>query len=78
MFLHRKQSPDENLFAFSALEILSVHLEIGSTPPMCDISSIFVTLNMFVAKHLSLPFQRNWIHLFWSFLAKVIAVQVSG
>ena len=58
------------------LEILPVLLEIRSTPPMCDISSIFVTLNISFGKLLSLPFQRNWIHLFWSSYEKVIAFQV--
>ena len=55
---HRKRSPDENLVAFSVLEILPVLLEIRSTPSMCGISSIFVTLNIstFCSKALVVTF----------------------
>ena len=69
---HRKRSPDENLFAFSALEILSVHLEIGSTPPMCDISSIFVTLNIstFCSKALVVTFPTPLVSSHLEFICK--------
>ena len=38
--------------------------------------SIIVLRHFFVGNLLSLPFQRNWIHLFGSSYEKVIAFQV--
>ena len=61
------------------LEILSVHLRdrVHTSPwvvsPLCLWPLIFP---LFVVKLLSLPFQRNWIHLIWSSYEKVIAFQV--
>ena len=68
IFMTSPSSPKTDLvwktFCVFRLEILSVHLRdrVHTFP--------------YVVKLLSLPFQQNWIHLFWSSNEKVIAFQV--
>ena len=67
----------ENLLRFRVGNIIGLSVRKVPHLPMCVNLTIvwFLIFPPFVGKLLSLPFQQNWFHLFWSSNEKVIAFQ---